>query len=180
VPRRKTLREKWRAYTWSRESRTLAFDGRHPQLRWFPTFIAISFVAVTGVALGVNYMRPGAGLGGFLLSLVTIDFGMAAVAVLSWILGRKLWREEHDPRYLAAAIGFAALPVWGVLDSLCISFVMPALSLNDVCTAIPGAAWLAILVLIVVPLAAILIDFRWYLAEQRHEAAAVKRTGTPR
>ncbi len=142
--------------------------------------IAIGFVAVTGIALAVNFMNPAAGLGGVLLSLVSIDFGMAAVAVMAWILGRKLWREQHDPRYLGAAIGFASLPVWGVLDSLCVSFVIPAFSFNGVCTLIPGLSWIAVLVLIVVPLSTILMDFRWYLLQAQREAAAVKRTITPR
>lgn len=176
MPRRRTIRQKWRDYAYSRDSHTLAFDDRHPRLRWFPMIIAFAFVAVTGVALGLSSITPGAGLGGFLQSLVTIDFGMAAVALLSWILGRKRWREEHDPRYLGAAIGFAALPVWGVLDALCLSFIIPAWSLNDACGTIPGLSWLAVLILVVVPVSAVVMDFRRYVIQARQEAGAIKRT----
>jgi hypothetical protein len=158
----------------------MAFDERHPRLRWFPIVIAFAFVAVTGVALGLSSIKQGAGLGGFLQGLVTIDFGMAAVASLSWIVGRKRWREEHDPRYLGAAIGFAALPVWGVLDALCLSFIIPAWSLNDACVPIPELSWLAILVLVVVPISAVVMDFRSYVVQARLEAARTKRTSAPR
>ena len=172
--RRKTLRQKWHDYAWFRSTRRLDFDDRHPDLRWFPTIIALAFVTVTGVAVGLNYMRPGSGLGGYLQSLVAIDFGMAAVAALSWILGRALWREDHDHRYLWAAIGFAALPVWGVLETLCVTFMIPAFSTHEACMIIPDSSWIAILVLFVVPFVAVLVDFRGYLIGKRREAGSAR------
>lgn len=141
----------------------MAFDQRHPNLQWLPNVIAILFVGVTGTALAWNFVSPTAGLSGYLLGLVTVDFGMAAVAVLAWMIGRKLWREDHDPRYLAAAIGFAGLPVWGVFETLCVSYLIPALSFSLACTYSTDYAYGAVAWLIGVPLGSVLWDFWGYL-----------------
>ncbi|HEY7589193.1 MAG TPA: hypothetical protein VIB49_10680 [Thermoplasmata archaeon] len=163
LARRRTLRKKWSDYAWYRDTQRFHFDGRHPRLRWFPYAILLSFVTVTGIALVFNFANPLEGISGYLLSLVLVDFGMAFVAVLAWILGRRLWAEDRDARYLAAAIGFAGLPVWGVLQTLCITFVIPELSLSEVCALAPDFSWLAALWLMAVPGTAILLDFRKHL-----------------
>ena len=141
----------------------MEFDRRHPNLQWLPNVIAILFLGVTGTALAMNFVSPTAGLSGYLLGLVTVDFGMVAVAVMAWIIGRKLWREDHDPRYLAAAIGFAGLPVWGVFETVCVSYMIPALSLSLACTFSTDYAYIAIAWLILVPLGSVLWDFWVYL-----------------
>jgi hypothetical protein len=153
----------WADYAWYRDTHRLHFDDRHPRLRWFPWIIALSFASVTMVALALNFTNPLTQVSGYLMGLVIVDFGMAAVAVLAWIIGRPLWREDADPRYLAAAIGFAGLPVWGVLQTLCITFILPPLSLSQVCVVAPDMAWVAVLWLAALPMGSILLDFVAFL-----------------
>ncbi len=123
----------------------------------------LAFVSVAAIAMGFNFGNPLAQVSGYLLALVCIDFGMAAVAVLAWIMGRQLWREDDDPRYLAAAIGFAGLPVWGVLQTVCVTFVIPELSLSEACFVIPGLSWLPVLWLVALPVGSIVVDFGLFL-----------------
>ena len=163
MARRRTLRELWSDYSWFRDTSRYHFDQRHPSLRWFPWIIVISFVSVSAVALGFNFGNPLAQVSGYLLGLVIVDFGMTAVAVLAWIIGRPLWREDADPRYLATAIGFAGLPVWGVFQTLCVTFVIPELSLSEACVVVPNLSWIAILWLVALPVGATLADFLGYL-----------------
>ncbi len=139
------------------------FDDRHPEYRWFPWLIMFAFVGVTVTALAVNFSNPLTQISGYLLGLVTVDFGMATVATLAWLMGRLLWREDADPRYLAAAIGFAGLPVWGVLETVCITGLIPPFSESEACLLIPNLSWVAVLWLAAVPVASILIDFRTFL-----------------
>ncbi len=122
-----------------------------------------AFVGVSVVAIGLNFGNPLARVSGYLLGLVIVDVGMTAVAVLSWIIGRKLWREDADPRYLAVAIGFAGLPVWGVLQTLCVSFMLPDLSLSQVCALVPELSWVPVLWLVLLPVGSLLVDFRLFL-----------------
>lgn len=131
-----------------------------------------AFVGVAAVALGFNFGNPLAQVSGYLLGLVSVDFGMTAVAVLAWIMGKPLWREDADPRYLAVAIGFAGLPVWGVLQTLCLTFLIPELSVSVACTAVPNLSWLPILWLVALPVGSLFLDFVVYLRSHRQ--------GTPR
>ncbi len=157
----------WDDYAWFRDSSRYHFDERHPELRWFPWLIAFSFVSVTAIALGFNFGNPLAQVSGYLLGLVMVDFGMTAVAVMAWIIGKPLWREDADPRYLATAIGFAGLPVWGVLDTICVVSVIPEFSQSVVCAVVPDLSWIAVLWLIILPVSAVLYDFLVYLRNAR-------------
>ena len=163
MPRRRTLRQRWSDYAWFREGTRFQFDERHPDLKWFPWIIVFAFVGVSALVVGFNFGNPLAKVSGYLLGLVCVDFGMTAVAVLAWIIGRPLWREDADPRYLATAIGFAGLPVWGVLQTLCLVFIIPELSLSVACVVIPNLSWLPILWLIVLPVGSMAMDFLGYL-----------------
>ncbi len=163
LARRRTLRKKWSDYAWYRDLSRFHFDERHPELKWFPWIIVFSFVGVSAVAIGFNFGNPLAQVSGYLLGLVSVDFGMTAVAVLAWIMGKPLWREDADPRYLAVAIGFAGLPVWGVLQTLCFTFLIPQFSLSVACVAIPQLSWLPILWLVALPVSSILVDFNSFL-----------------
>ncbi len=125
-------------------------------------------MCVAAVALGFNFGNPLAQVSGYLLGLVSVDFGMTAVAVLAWYIGRKLWREDADPRYLATAIGFAGLPVWGVLQTFCITAIIPEWTLSEACVVVPNLEWVAILWLMVLPVGSIFVDFGIFLRSTRN------------
>jgi hypothetical protein len=141
----------------------MRFDERHARFRWFPWAIALCFILVSGVALTFNFGNPLVGLSGYLLGLVVVDVGFAAIVVLAWLMGRRLWREDQDPRYLAASIGFAGLPIWTGVQTVCITYVFPALSLSDACLLMPSLAWVAVLWLLALPVAGVFADFYAFL-----------------
>ncbi len=163
MPRRRTLRQRYSDYSWYRDASRFHFDERHPELKWFPWIIVFAFVGVSALALGFNFGNPLAQVSGYLLGLVSVDFGMTAVAVLAWIIGKPLWREDTDPRYLATAIGFAGLPVWGVLQTLCFVYLIPEFSASVACIVIPNLSWVPLLWLVVLPVGSIFMDFGGYL-----------------
>ncbi len=118
---------------------------------------------MTAIALGFTFGNPLAQVSGYLLGLVMVDFGMTAVAVLAWMIGKPLWREVADPRYLAIAIGFAGLPVWGVLDTVCVVSIIPEFSRSVVCAVTPDLSWVPVLWLLALPVASVFYDFLVYL-----------------
>ena len=162
MARRKSFPEAWRAYAFYRDTRRYEFDQRHPRLRWFPAIIAITMVATTGIALVLSAAVLSPGMNTYLFALVVADAGMVAIESMAVLIGRRLWKEDRDARYLGIAVGFAALPVWGGLEALCVSYLIPALSLHAVCLSTAGFLGFAFSWLIGVPVAVTLVDFRHY------------------
>src|SRR5207253_1395031 len=83
---------------------------------------------------------PSAKVYGYALSLVVIDVGMVFIAVLFVIAGRPLWREDHDATYLALALGFSGIPVWGFFEIFCLNGVLFVL-FPSICDARPSVGW---------------------------------------
>jgi len=162
VPRRKSFREKWRAYAFYRDTRRYEFDLRHARLRWSPVLIAIAMVGTTGLALVLNAAVLSPGVNTYLLALLVADTGMALVEGMAVLIGRRLWKEDRDARYLGIAVGFAAMPAWGGLEALCVSYFVPALSTHAVCQATGGVLVFAFAWLIGVPVLVTLLDYRGY------------------
>lgn len=164
MARRKSFRESWRAYAFYRDTQRYEFDLRHARLRWFPALIAFTMVGTTGLALVLNAAALSPGVNTYLLALLVADTGMAFVEGMAVLIGRRLWKEDRDARYLGVAVGFAAMPAWGGLEALCVSYFIPALSTHAVCKATGGVLVFAFVWLIGVPVLVTLLDYRAYSA----------------
>jgi len=165
VPAR-SFGETWKDYRWAVDTRRYHFDLRHPRLRWMPALIAFTFVGTTATAIVLNGAVLSRGIDTYLLGLMVVDGGMVAVEVMAWLIGRKLWREDHDPRYVGVVVGFASLPVWGSVEAFCVSRLIPSFSSSDVCAASSGLSWAAVLWLIAIPTLVVLFDFRRFRARR--------------
>ena len=106
--------------------------------------------------------EPTAKVYGYATSLVVIDVGMVFIAALFVIAGRPLWREERDSTYLALALGFSGIPVWGLLEVFCLNGVLFSL-IPTLCDVRPGASWLLGLWFVAVPAVSVLLSFRRFL-----------------
>ncbi|HEX9341065.1 MAG TPA: hypothetical protein VF992_07855 [Thermoplasmata archaeon] len=129
-----------------------------------PVLIAFTFVGTTATAIVLNGASLSRGLKTYLLGLLVVDGGMVAVEVMAWLIGRKLWREDRDFRYVGIVVGFASLPVWGSVEALCVSWMIPVLSESNVCAVSGGLSWAAFVWLVTIPNLAVLLDFRRFLA----------------
>jgi len=83
---------------------------------------------------------------------------MVFIAALFVIAGRPLWKEERDSTYLALALGFSGIPVWGLLEVFCLNPVLFSL-FPSLCDARPGAVWVLALWFVAVPAASIVLEF---------------------
>ena len=168
---RRSLVQKWRDYRFHVDTRRYEFDLRHPRLRWMPLLIAFTFVATTATGIVLNTASVSPGINHYLLGLVAVSCGMVAVEVMAGLIGRKLWREDRDLRYIGVVVGFASLPVWGSIEATCVSYLIPDFSRSGVCRASPGLSWVAVAWLIAIPLLLALVDFRWFLASRAKGSA---------
>ena len=162
----RSLVDWWREYRFAVDTRRYEFDLRHPRLRWMPALIAFTFVGATATGIVLNAASISPGIDNYLFGLVVIDCGMVGVEVMAWLIGRKLWREDRDIRYIGVVVGFASLPVWGSVEAVCVSYLIPGFSQSDVCQVSSGLSWVAVAWLIAVPLLLALFDFRWFLASR--------------
>ena len=115
----------------------------------------VSLLALSGV---LTFANPSAKVYGYAISLVLIDVGMVFIAALFVIAGRPLWKEERDSTYLALALGFSGIPVWGLLEVFCLNPVLFSL-FPSLCDARPGAVWVLALWFVAVPAASIVLEF---------------------
>ena len=158
-----SLVDRWKEYRWQVDTRRYEFDLRHPRLRWLPVLIAFTFVGSTSAAIVLNGAALTPGVNRYLIGLLVVDCGMVAVEVMAWLIGRKLWREDRDFRYVGVVVGFASLPVWGSVEATCVSHLIPTFTGSTVCSVSSGLSWLAVLWLITIPSLVVLNDFRRFL-----------------
>jgi len=163
-------RSKWASYRWEVQKRRLDFYERHPKLEIVPYLIIGTLVLVLALSGGLAFANPSAKVYGYALSLVVIDVGMVFIAVLFVIAGRPLWREDHDATYLAMALGFSGIPVWGFFEIFCLNGVLFVL-FPSICDARPSVGWVAFVWFVAVPAVSILFDFRRYLLDRSKHPA---------
>ncbi len=160
---RRTL---WSQFLWDRETRILAFYDRHERLRPIPYLVVGALVIVLSLSVAVAFANPSAKLYGYAVSLVVVDLGMVGIAALFVIAGRPLWREDRDSMYLALAIGFAGIPVWGLLEILCLGGIF-ATTIPTLCDARPAVGWIAGLWFVTVPSVSFLLGLRRFVLRVR-------------
>src|SRR6266571_2615005 len=163
-------RSQWALYRWEVQKRRLDFYERHPKLEIVPYLIIGTLVLVLALSGGLAVANPAAKVYGYALSLVVVDVGMVFIAILFVIAGRPLWREDHDSTYLALALGFSGIPVWGFFEIFCLNGVLFVL-FPSICDARPSAGWIAFVWFVVVPVVSILLDFRRYLLDRSRRSA---------
>jgi len=166
VAKDRLRRTHWSQFLWDRETRRLAFYDRHEGLRPIPYLIQGALVVALSLSVTVAFSNPSAKLYGYAASLVVIDLGMVAIAALFVIAGRPMWQEDRDSTYLALAIGFAGIPVWGLLEILCLGGAL-ATSIPMLCDARPITGWIAGLWFATVPGVSFLLGFRRFLLQAR-------------
>lgn len=165
-------RTHWSRFLWDRETRRLAFYDRHAELRPLPYLIPGALVVVLSLSVAVAFANPSAKLYGYAVSLVVIDLGMVMIAAFFVIAGRPMWREDRDSTYLALAIGFAGIPVWGLFEILCLGGIFAA-TIPTLCDARPITGWMAGLWFVTVPAVSFLLEFRRFLLRDRSTAGTV-------
>jgi hypothetical protein len=140
----------------------LAFYDRHVKLRPVPFLIVGALVAVLSLSITLAFVNPSAKMYGYAASLVVIDAGMVLIAVLFVLAGRPLWKEDRESTYLALAIAFAAIPVWGLLEILCVNGILMA-SIPDFCNFRSTAGWILVTWFVAVPIVSTLREFRRFI-----------------
>jgi len=158
-------RSKWSAYMWDRQKRRMDFYDRHPRLGTVPYLIIGTLVLVLALSTGLSFANPSAKVYGYAVSLVIIDVGMVFIAGLFVLAGRSLWREDRDSTYLALALGFSGIPVWGLLEAVCLNGTVFTL-LPTLCNARPSAGWLLGVWFLAVPTVSIVLGFRRFLRDR--------------
>jgi hypothetical protein len=147
----------------------LEFYDRHARLRPIPFLIIGTLACVLALSSGVSFANPSAKVYGYTAGLVVIDVGMVFIAALFVTAGRPLWREDRDPTYLALALAFSGIPVWGLLEVVCLHGMLLAL-IPGVCDVRPSAGWLVALWFVSLPGVSILLEFRKFLMRGSSES----------
>ena len=162
-------RTRWSRFLWDRQVRRIDFFDRHPRLSPIPYMIIATLVGVLALSGGLSFANPSAKVYGYAISLVLIDVGMVFIAALFVVAGRPLWREDRDSTYLALALAFSGIPVWGLLEVFCLNGVLFSL-IPSLCDARPGAGWVLALWFIAVPASSILLGFWRFLRSGTRES----------
>ena len=162
-------RTRWSRFLWDRQVRRIDFFERHPKLSPIPYLIIATFVSLLALSGVLTFANPSAKVYGYAISLVLIDVGMVFIAALFVIAGRPLWKEERDSTYLALALGFSGIPVWGLLEVFCLNPVLFSV-FPSLCDARPGAVWVLVLWFVAVPAASILLEFWRFVRRGRRDS----------
>jgi len=162
-PFRRLLRD----YRWFRETRAFRFAERHTRLRWVPTLTSLILVGSFALAIVQTFANPAATLAGYAMSLVLVDAGITVCAGLFATAGRLAWKEDRDASYLSLAIGFGAIPVWGLVEVLCVNDTLGSLGESTVCAWSPIAFWFLGAWLFLVPTTVAVLDLLRYAARRR-------------
>src|SRR5207237_1974047 len=171
-------RTRWSRILSDRQVRRIDFCERHPRLSPIPYMIIATLVGVLALSGGLSFANPSAKVYGYAISLVLIDVGMVFIAALFVVAGRPLWREDRDSTYLALALGFSGIPVWGLLEVFCLNPVLFSL-FPSLCDARPGAVWVLVLWFVAVPAASILLEFWCFVRRGMRDSTRAEIMGNP-